>query len=153
MSTISAPSTVRQWKKIPGINNAANDYTNESGVRVSIPVYIDLTSSQRKQILNAIREVAAVRTSAVNSHTGLTVETSTDSQGDVEAYLGISIDVLRSVLFGRGGLEAGLLLRLQEVSGLEFITQKEFAAAFKARLEVVKNYTSLYPFQESDSEA
>lgn len=151
--SISAPQTVRQWRRCPPINMAANDYTSKNGVRISLPVYIDLTTTQRKDILNAIREVINSKrvVSTPSTSSGLTVETTTNTESDVESYIGMSLDVLRSVIFQRGGIEAGLLLRLQEVAGLSFLTDKDMTAAFKARHDAVKNYLTEYPYEQPDT--
>ena len=149
--TIKAPYTVRQWQRIPPINSAANDYTNKAGVRISLPCYVDLTMQQRKEILNACRDECSsqVISSEPASMSGITVETTSNQQSKLESYVGMSLDVLRGVIFSRGGIEAGLLLRLQEATGIELVSEKDFSAAFKARLDVVKQYTSNYPYQPS----
>ena len=77
---------------------------------------------------------------------GLTVETASNQESDIESYLGVSLEVLRGVLFQRGGLEVSLLLRLQEATGLEFISAADFTAAFKGRQALIKGYTKEYPF-------
>ena len=149
--TIKAPDTFRQWQRIPPINSAAHDYTNDSGVRISIPCYIDITMQQRKDILNACRDAcnSQVISSTPASMTGLRVETTSNVQSEMESYLGMSFDVLRGVIFQRGGIEAGLLLRLQEISGLQLVSDKDFTAAFKARQSVIKSYTKDYPYQSN----
>ena len=81
------------------------------------------------------------------SYTGITVETAGSAQSDVETYLGVSLDVLRGVIFQRGGIECGLLLRLQEVTGIQYVAQKDFAAAFKKRGTLIKEYTTTHPFE------
>ena len=149
--TIKAPDTFRQWKRIQPINSAANDYTNKDGVRISLPCYIDITQQQRKELLNACRDACSsqVITSEPASMSGITAETTSNRQSDLESYIGISLDVLRGVIFQHGGIEAGLLLRLQEATGVELVSEKDFNAAFKARLDVVKKYTSNFPYQAS----
>ena len=151
MTSHSAPDTVRQWRRIPPINAAANDYTNKNGVRISLPVYIDITTNQRKELLNGVREAmtASPTLSAPTSMSGIRVETVNGTQPDIESYLGMTVDILRNVLFQRGGIEAGLLLRLQEVSGVTFVTDKDFQQAFKQRQEFVKGYTAEYPYQSN----
>ena len=129
------------------INSSANDFTNAGGVRISLPCYVDLTMTQRKELLNGVREaISATNTSSPKSLSGITVETVTNAASDIETYIGMNIDILRSVLFQRGGLEVSLVLRLQEVTGLTFITDKDFASAFKSRHDLIKKYTkSLTP--------
>ena len=149
--TIKAPDTFRQWQRIPPLNSAANDYTNKDGVRISLPCYIDITMQQRKELLNACRDKAQAQvvSSTPASMSGIRVETTSNLQSDMESYLGMSLDVLRGVIFQRGGIEAGLLLRLQEISGMKLVTDKDFTAAFKARHDVVKAYTKDYPYQSN----
>ena len=153
--SIAAPETVRQWRRVPPINMAANDYTSKNGVRVSIPVYIDITMQQRKDLLNGIREsVHSNRVvSSPSTSSGLTVETTSNIESDIESYIGMSLDVLRGVIFQRGGIEAGLFLRLQEVAGLSLITDKDMTAAFKARHDLVKNYIKDNPYEEPVSDS
>ena len=152
--TMKAPDTVRQWQRVPPINSAANDYVTKNGVRISLPCYIDITMSQRKELLNACRNLcqAQLLTSEPASMSGITVQTTSNAQSAIESYIGMSLDVLRGVIFQRGGIEAGLLLRLLEVTGLELVTDKDLTAAFKARQEVVKAYTTTYPYNQSNAE-
>lgn len=151
MTAHTAPGTHRQWQRVPAINSASNDYTTKNGVRISLPCYIDITIQQRKEILNACRDQcqATVVTSEPESMSGIRVVTTSSAQSDMESYIGMSLDVLRGVIFARGGIEAGLLLRLQEVTGVELVSDKDFTAAFKARQDVIKNYTSDYPYHSN----
>ena len=57
MTAISAPSTFRNYNKVPPINASVNDATNKEGVRISLPIYIDLPTNLRKQLLNEMRSV------------------------------------------------------------------------------------------------
>ena len=148
MTAIAAPTSVRQYQRIPPINAAANDYMTADAIRISSPVYIDLSTNQRKELLNGVRLAIQQLPNSTqpDSVSGIRVETATNAQSDIETYLGISLDVLRTVLFQRGGIEVGLLLRLQEVSGITFVTDKDFAGAFKAKQTLIKNYTKEYPY-------
>ena len=115
MTTIAPAQLAVQ--NCPSINNAGNDYLNEQGVRISLPCYCDLTTSQRKELLNAVRSIASGTVkSEPSTISGLTVETASNQESDIESYLGVSLEVLRGVLFQRGGLEVSLLLRLQEAT-------------------------------------
>ena len=123
------------------INNYLNDYTTQSGTRICTPLYLDIPTAQRKELLNAVRLKAHEMTSApVKSQSGIAVETATGTLTAIEAFLGCSIDVLRSVLFQRGGLAADLVLRLQAVSGVEVVSTKEIETALKARAKLVKDF-------------
>lgn len=137
MTAIAYPTTVRRWdKNRTPLNAAANDYYNEQGIRFSQPVYIDLPNTVRKELLNAVR-TEATRPIEVEETTrtmsGIRTVSSSTRQGDIEEFLGMNLDVLRTVLFGRGGLQADLVFRLQQVTGLEVITAKDIKAAFKQR--------------------
>ena len=150
--TIAAPTTVRQWNRVPPINAAANDYMTADGVRISTPVYIDISTNQRKELLNGVRNAVQAQPAVTQpeSYTGIRVETASSAQSDVETYLGVSLDVLRTVIFQRGGLECGLLIRLQEVTGIVFVTDKDIAAAYKQRGNIIKNYTKEYPYNVTE---
>ena len=154
MTSIAYKPTVRQWGNPPAINAANNDYFNTEGVRISLPCYVDLTIQQRKNLLNACRsksqEQQVVSTPA--SASGITVETTSAAESDMESYLSMSFDVLRGVIFQRGGIPVDLVLRLQEVTGLEYVSAKDFTAAFKKRSECIKSYTKEYPYETDKPE-
>jgi len=141
MTTATAPH--------PIINNYTNDYTTQNGVRICTPIYLDLTNAQRKELLNAVRTASSqTTTTKTNTQSGITVETNNGSLNAVEAYLGTSVDLLRSLLFQRGGLSVDLVLKIQQVSGLEIVSVKEIEAALKARASLVKSYSSNFPFPQ-----
>ena len=62
----AAPAAHRQWSTIQPLNHHSRDLHLETGVRVSTPVYVDLTTSQRKDLLNAIRTAAAAQVEVYN---------------------------------------------------------------------------------------
>ena len=139
MTTTTAPRV--------SINSSANDYFTSSGVRISIPLYIDLTGAQRKELLNAAREVASrTTTSSVKSQSGISVETTTGGLTALEAFIGCSFDILRQSLFSRGGVSADLVLRLQAVTGVECVSQKDIETAFKNKAGFVKSFMSSEKF-------
>ena len=139
MTTATAPH--------PIVNNYNNDYLTQSGVRICTPLFIDLTNSQRKQLLNAVREVSTkTNITETRTQSGIRVETNSGAMNSVELYLGTSIDLLRSLLFTRGGLAVDLVLKLQEVTGLEMVSVKEIEAAMKTRINLVKNYSTNFPY-------
>lgn len=140
--------TVRNYHQTPVLNSATNDYNNANGVRISTPTYIDLPIQHRKELLNAVRSIAATTTSVTtsNTHTGLSVETPSSKTNDVESYLGMSLDVLRTALFSRGGLPVDLCLKLQSVTGLEFVSMKDMTAAFKSKEKAIKDWLADYSY-------
>jgi hypothetical protein len=129
------------------LNASSLDYVTENGSRVSCPVYVDVTMIERKALLNAIRQVCyQPSTTQVKSISGITVENSASKQQEVESFLGCSIDVLRSVLFQRGGLPVDLILRIQSVSGYEVISLKDLDAGLKSKLNNIKEFSRAYSF-------
>lgn len=144
-----ARKTIRQWSKSASLNNAGHDFHTSTGTRISLPLSIDPPISLRKEWLNAIRSMTASMTSSVSSPSmsGLSVESASNNTSDVESYLAMSIDTLRTaVLFQRGGLPMDLVLKLQHITGIEAISDKEIATAFKNRQATVKSYISENPF-------
>ena len=144
----SYKNTIRNFASHPSINSGFNDHVNSNGVRVSLPCYLDLTVAQRKQLLNAVREActAVAQVKASRSASGLTVESSTSATNDVEAYLGMSLDVLRTALFSRGGLQVDLVLKLQSVTGIELVSVKDIKAALTAKGKFIDNWLKEYSY-------
>lgn len=129
------------------VNNYQNDYITDSGTRICTPLYLDLTTTQRKELLNAVRTKATEMSSAsTKTQSGIVVETSVGNLSKIEAFLGCTIEVLRSVLFQRGGLSSDLVLRLQAVTGTEVVSVKEIEAAFKARIKLIKDFEAANQF-------
>ena len=139
-----------QHKMVKAPTNAAtNDTYSSNGARISLPIYVDISQQDRKLILNGVRtriyEQAPVSTPS--SVSGLQVVSATNGQHEVESYLGMSLDVLRTVLFSRGGMPLDLVLRLQSVSGLEVLSEKDIKAAFKDRQASVLSYMKENTYQ------
>lgn len=122
------------------INAHPNDYYTPDGTRVCLPIYIDVPMTKRKELLNGIRNAQNAETTSSTPSTvsGLTVETK-NPRSNVHDFLGMQPDVLRGVLFQRGGLALDLVLRLQEVAGLQVLTEADVKKAFTARQKSVLN--------------
>ena len=122
------------------INSHINDYYTPDGTRVCLPIYIDVPMSKRKELLNGVRTAQSVEStsSTPSSVSGLTVETK-NPRSNVHDFLGMQPDVLRGVLFQRGGLALDLILRLQEVAEIEVLTEADIKKAFTARQKSVLN--------------
>ncbi len=147
--SISYPSTVRNFKRSQPINSSTVDPVTNTGVRISLPIYIDVPNTQRKLLLNAVREVISggYASRATQTQSGLTVESASSSESEVEAYLGLTLDNLRNVLFSRGGLPLDLLLKIQSVAGVEVMSEKELFGAFKSRQAFVKDWIKNNSFE------
>ena len=50
----------------------------------------------------------------------------------------MTVDVLRNVLFQRGGLPTDVVLKIQEITVVTDVTDKDLVAATKAKLAVIK---------------
>ena len=85
-----------------------------NGVAISTPIYIQLTKEQNKTILNAIRTAI-----------------SRDGEA-VEYELGVSEANLRHLLFARNGLPERLLLKLQEVTGLQIVSKQQIEDTYQS---------------------
>ena len=147
--TISAPPTYRQYKRPQPINSAASDYTTPNGVRLSAPIYIDVPTAMRKDLLTRIRDISNEFTGSENqpaTASGISVVNSSTRLPDVEAYIGMTLDNLRNALFTRGGLSVDLLLKLQSVTGVDIITDKDITALFKHRAGLVKTFIKDFQF-------
>jgi hypothetical protein len=147
MTSIAAPSVSRPFIKTVPINSSSQDYSNDTA-RISLPCYIDVNNNDRKALLNGVRQACYQPSAAeaTRSVSGISVESSSNRQAEIESFLGMSIDVLRTVLFQRGGLAADLFFKLQAVSGLELVSDKDLTAAFKARQTQVKECKSSLSF-------
>ena len=148
MTSIAAPATRRAYQNIPPINKASNDYHCANGTRVCLPCYLDVPNSIRKNFLNSVRELASQPIEASkqpDSLTDIKVMTYSTLQPDIEAYLGMSLDNLRNCLFSRGGLEVSLILKLEEITGIVVVTDKDLTAAFKKKQSQVKGFKKTYP--------
>ena len=149
MTAIAYKSSVRKYQKTAPINSAANDYSTDAGIRISVPLYIDIPNTERKLLLNAVRLVAheqLVTETATAGVSGITVQQSNSRQAEVESYLGMTLDILRSVLFQRGGLALDLVLKLQAITEFEYVSEKDLAAAFKNKQTFIKNWIKTTPF-------
>lgn len=139
-----------QHKTVKAPTNSSNNdaYTNK-GARVSLPIYIDVSQQDRKLMLNGIRTKIYETSSnqSPSSVSGIQVVTAGSGQGEVERYLGMTLEVLRTVLFSRGGLPIDLCLRLQNVSGVEVLTEADIKKAFKERQSAVLSYLKEFTFE------
>ena len=147
--SISYKSTVRQYNSPPPLNTSNKDFITKSGVRISAPLYVNISQETRKEWLNELRRLASATTvREVSSASGITTETSTNADAGIESYLGLTLDTLRSsVLFQRGGIAIDMLLKLQSVTGIEAVSEKDIAAALKARVEDVKSFIADHAFE------
>lgn len=119
------------------------------GVGISCPVYINLTTDQSKGLLNAFRNVVAEQRiqmgfnpKPVSSSLGeLSVETSVlPPQSQAEVELGMSVESLRYALFNKGGIAERIVLKLQELTGLVYVTSDQVSEVQQLWLSHIFNY-------------
>ena len=110
---------------------------HSSGIAVSTPIYITLTSDQRKALLNRFRQIKQEQLAATNSPVNDPGEASKhsydiDAQATgltpVEDLLGMSEEHLRYALFSRNGIPERLVVKLQRITGLELVNRREIEA-------------------------
>ena len=130
MTAIAYPTTVRKWNNDKPLNATFNDLHTEQGVRISQPIYIDLPTSVRKELLNGVRSLA---NNPLRWSRRFTILTSAHILCRQPRLSPPKMDILRGVIFQRGGLSADLVFRLHQVTGIEVITEKDVKAAFKQR--------------------
>lgn len=142
-------TTLEATRPFEPLNAAKNDYYTDKGVRVSTVLYVDVPNEIRKSLYSALRSKVEMEafTATPATKSGITTVTANSAAlSKIEAYIGISMSVLRSVIFARGGVALDLILRIQEATGLEVISAKELGAALDARKKQVVSYTKDYPF-------
>ena len=83
-----------------------------NGAAVSVPIYIAPTKEQNKAMLNAVRDIAR------------------EGDNAVEEQLGVNEENLRTLLFGRHGIPERLLVKLQEITGVEVVTRKQIEETY-----------------------
>ena len=59
----------------------------------------------------------------------------------------MTVDNLRNVMFARGGLNLDLVLRLQNVTGMDVITEKDISTAFASKKKVITQWVKENEFQ------
>jgi hypothetical protein len=143
-------TTVIETKKpFEPLNAAKADYYTESGCRVSTVLYLDVPMEKRKLLYNALRTKVELEsyTSTPSTRSGIqTVTANSNALSRIEAYVGVTLSVLRGVLFQRGGVALDLILRIQEAAGIEVISTKELSAALDQRKKQVVSYIKENPF-------
>jgi hypothetical protein len=134
------------------LNSATLDHNTEEGIRISLPIYVDIPMGVRKTLYNSVREEATRAATVLSSPktvSGIQVTTYQVQENSVSQYLGASLDVLRTLIFQRGGLQLDLVLRLQEVAGYEVLTKEALAKAFDERKEACISYADHNPYTRS----
>ena len=143
MTSPAAPAKHRQWGNNPALNSSSNDFYTDSGIRISTPIYVEISQSIRKDQFNKLRSIASQPDQGgqqPKSQSGITVQTFSTGEPTVESKLGMTLENLRMVIFGRGSIDLGLLLRIQAITGDELVSIKDIESAFKDKARHIKQY-------------
>ena len=122
-----------------------------TGLAISCPIYITLTTEQSRALLNGFREVKRQQLldlgySDTRTNDGLTVVTHGDiPQTAIERECGFTEDALRQIIFGRQGISERTVLTLQRLTGVEVVTKEEIKKAQSLWLDYV------YGLQQTDT--
>jgi hypothetical protein len=125
----------------------------ENGCAISTPIYINPTTDQTKQLLNAFRTVkqkelleAGFNNEPVVTPGGIVVETAKSFPlAPIEQELGMNEEALRQVLFARQGIPERLVFKLQRLTGVYLVTREQIEDTYKQWLD--------YLYSDSNSDA
>lgn len=116
----------------------------ENGCAISTPFYINPTTDQTKQLLNAFRNIKQRQllelgyNNQASTKSGLVVATAiTPPQTPIEEELGMNEEALRYVLFGRQGIQERLFIKLQRLTGVYLITREQIEDTYTAWLNTL----------------
>lgn len=109
---------------------------NEQGTLISVPIYVSPTMDGRKALLNGFRAVKQKQliemgySQEPRVEGSLSIHTATsEPQTQIEYDLGTNEESLRMLLFAKQGLQDTLILKLQQLTGIEVVTKEEIAQA------------------------
>lgn len=115
----------------------------QSGLAISCPIYITLTTEQSKALLNGFREVKRQQLQDIGyqdtrTSDGLKVVTRGDvPQTAIERECGFTEDALRQIIFGRQGISERTVLTLQRLTGVQVVSKDEIKQAQELWLDNV----------------
>ena len=99
----------------------------DNGCVISTPVYVSITVEVAKQLLNSFRVLKQKELIQVSSPTeSLNVITHHGGvMAQCEQELGLSEEALRSVLYQKGGISEKIIVKLQNLTGIEVISPNQ----------------------------
>lgn len=130
--------------------NTTNSYSHVDGsVRIVAPLYVQLQSrGLAKNILNALRSKCAAPAGNTTRPGGISVEHSAPNplQVEMEQRLGVSLHILRDILFSKGeGIKLDLILRIQKELDFVFIDSNLVKQAQEASLNHFLAWAQITP--------
>lgn len=125
---------------------------NTLGTAISVPFYIQPTMDAKKALLNAFRvekQKQLLEMGFDNTRSEgriVVVDNTKPPQTPIEAELGMTEENLRLTLFNRQGIQERLVLKLQQLTGVEVFTREEVEATFHLWLDhLYENHTTTTP--------
>jgi hypothetical protein len=116
----------------------------DNGCAISCPFYINPTSDQTKQLLNAFRRIKTQQlielgfNTETTSKSGIVVDTAVKPPTTpIEEELGMNEEALRYVLFGRQGIQERLFIKLQRLTGVYLITRQQVVDTYTKWLDTL----------------
>jgi len=122
-------------------NQTTATHIQPNGCSISTPVYCCPTADQTKQLLNAFREVVRQQRMEMgftqeHSSIGVKVTTATPApMTEAERELGMTEEALRYALFQRRGTPERLIIKLQQITGVELISREAIVSTLCAWLD------------------
>lgn len=126
-------------------NQTTATHIQPNGCSISTPVYCCPTQDQVKLLLNAFREVVRQQrlemghSDAPTPSIGVSVTTATKPpMTAAEEELGMSEESLRYALFQRKGTPERLIIKFQQLTGVELITREAIVSNLNAWLDALE---------------
>ena len=118
----------------------------DNGISIATPIYFNLPSDVTKAILNKFREVKLRQllemgwTDTKGSSIGaLSVTTAEEPpQTAIEKELGMNEEALRYALFTRAGVQERLVLKLQNLLGIDLVTKEQIENCYQLWVDEFK---------------
>ena len=114
-------------------------HITENGTAIATPFYVTPTTDTKKALLNAFRTIKTKQllemgySSEPRQEGSIQIHTAvTPPQAPIEVELGVTEENLRLLIFNRQGLHEQLVVKLQNLTGVQVFTQEEARRTFDA---------------------
>ena len=114
---------------------------NTAGTAISVPFYVSPTTDQKKALLNGFRVVKQKQLLEMGFNDTreegriVVIDSTKPPQTPIETELGMNEENLRLALFSRSGLQERIVLKLQELTGVEVFSREDVEETFKLWLD------------------
>lgn len=107
----------------------------ETGITVSVPVYISISQDVAKTLLNGFRvakqKELLENNQSYESNSVSVVTNSAPKMTQIEQELGMDENTLRSTLFNKGGISERVIIKLQNLLGIEVVTKEQIQKTYE----------------------